>query len=76
MTKTPCIYDTRGCLYMKRGISSKRTAKKISHKNEIDAAIAEGLKDIAAGRESGPFSTIAEFHAHLRKRIVRKPIKL
>lgn len=57
---------------MKRATSSKRTAKKITRKDEIDAAIAEGLKDIAAGREIGPFSTIAELHAHLHKQIVRK----
>ena len=57
---------------MKRGISSKKTAKKISHKNEIDAAIAEGLKDLAAGRVSGPFKTVEELHAHLHKQVVQK----
>ena len=46
---------------------SKKTAKKLVNKKYIDAAIAEGLKDIAAGREIGPFETVEELHAHLQK---------
>lgn len=57
---------------MKRPIASKKTIKKKTYKNIVDAAIAEGLKDLAAGRVSGPFETIAEFHAHLRKQATQK----
>lgn len=59
---------------MKRPITNKKptTVVKSNIKTIIDAAIAEGLKDIAAGRVSGPFKTVAEFHAHLHKRVVQK----
>lgn len=37
---------------------------------EIEAAIAEGLQDIEAGRVSGPFTTADELISHLHRRVV------
>jgi AbrB family looped-hinge helix DNA binding protein len=37
---------------------------------DIEAAIAEGLKDIEEGRVSGPFETHEELMRHLQKRVV------
>lgn len=39
-----------------------------SSKKDIDDAIAEGLKDIAAGREFGPFASVKEFKTALKNR--------
>lgn len=34
----------------------------------VEAAIAEGLADVKAGRVSGPFSSVEEFKEHMKKR--------
>lgn len=41
-----------------------------SRERAIEAAIAEGLADIKAGRVSGPFSSVEEFNAHLKRQRV------
>lgn len=38
--------------------------------DEIEAAIAEGLKDIEEGRVSGPFSSAKELISHLHRQVV------
>jgi bifunctional DNA-binding transcriptional regulator/antitoxin component of YhaV-PrlF toxin-antitoxin module len=39
--------------------------------NELEAAIAEGLEDLQAGRVKGPFQDMAEFKARRHKQKVK-----
>ncbi|MEK7659331.1 MAG: hypothetical protein AAB338_01595 [Patescibacteria group bacterium] len=68
--KQVILEKTQEYLIVKIPLKSVKTGKaEISSKNQrvVDEAIAEGLHDIKRGHIFGPFKSVREFRADLRK---------